>query len=361
MNTPALKILAWFESHQRDLPWRRTYLPYHVWVSEIMLQQTQMERAVDYFERWLRHFPDIASLADAGEGEVLKLWEGLGYYSRVRNLLKTARILMVEHGGRLPADHDALLKLPGIGRYTAGAIMSLAFNRQYPVVDANVERLLARLYDISTPVKSKENQLFIWQKVKELLPAGQARNFNQGLMELGALVCRPAKADCDRCPLRGHCLAFRHGTVEKRPVPDRRQEYVPLTTAATVLICDEKIFIRQRPANGRWPGMWEFPGGEVGGEETPEQVASRTGREITDSDLPLTKIAVLRHSFTRYRVTMHCFLGSCLHRPQSVSPATGPQKRWVTSRELGSYSFGAGHRRLIAFLLKNKQVTGLPL
>lgn len=353
MNSPAFKILAWFETHKRDLPWRRTYLPYHIWISEIMLQQTQMERAVEYFNRWLLRFPDIGSLAVAEEEEVLKLWEGLGYYSRARNILSTARILVEEHNGCLPPDHAALLKLPGIGRYTAGAIMSLAFNRQFPVVDANVERLFARLYDIDSPVKSKETHHFIWQKAKELLPEGRAREFNQGLMELGALVCRPERAECERCPLRDHCLARKNETIDSRPVKGPRQKHIPLTMVAAILICGRKVFIQKRPATGRWAGLWEFPGSEVQEKQTPEQAVMKTAREATGIDIDLRKIAVLQHSFTRYRVTLHCFAGTC-KLPQLPGAEEHPEKRWVTGRELQSFAFGSGHRKLIALLGKDE-------
>ena len=190
------KLLAWFAACSRDLPWRRAYLPYHIWISEVMLQQTQMARAVEYFNRWCDTLPDIASVSAADEQTVFKLWEGLGYYSRARNILKTAQILVRDFEGRLPDAYRALRQLPGIGDYTAGAIMSLAFNQDYPAVDANVERVLARLFDIDTPVKERKTRLLIHRSATELIPTGQARNLNQALMELGALVCR---AEAPRC------------------------------------------------------------------------------------------------------------------------------------------------------------------
>lgn len=186
------QLLNWFAGNCRELPWRENYIPYHVWISEVMLQQTQMERGVIYFERWIERFPDVAELAEADEEEVLLLWEGLGYYSRARNILKAAQLLMAEHGGKLPADHGALRKLPGIGPYTAGAIMSLAFNEPYPVVDANVERLFSRLYDIAAPIK--ECKELVWQKARDLLPDGEARHFNQALMEPGCTDLQAQKS-----------------------------------------------------------------------------------------------------------------------------------------------------------------------
>ncbi len=184
-------LLEWFANNQRDLPWRRTYDPYHVWISEVMLQQTQMERVVEYFNRWMEKFPDVDSIASASEQKVLKAWEGLGYYSRARNIKKAAKKLVEEHKSRIPLDFDQLLSLPGIGPYTAAAILSIAFNRPYPVIDANVERMFARLEDIDKPVKDKNVQLKIKRLASDLLPDTQAREFNQALMELGGTCLYP--------------------------------------------------------------------------------------------------------------------------------------------------------------------------
>ncbi|MEK6197524.1 MAG: A/G-specific adenine glycosylase, partial [Desulfobacterales bacterium] len=201
MNKLQENILAWFQDNARDLPWRQTYSPYHVWISEIMLQQTQMDRVVVYFNKWMKRFPDVDSITGGSEEEVLKLWEGLGYYTRARNIIRTANILMAQYNGELPSDYDLLLKLPGVGKYTAGAIMSIAFNNVYAIVDANIERVFARLYNLNKPVKDKTTHAFIWQKANELIPKGKAREFNQSLMELGALVCIPRNPRCKVCPV----------------------------------------------------------------------------------------------------------------------------------------------------------------
>ncbi|MBU4228681.1 MAG: A/G-specific adenine glycosylase, partial [Proteobacteria bacterium] len=263
MLPPTLQdaLLHWFAQNGRDLPWRKTYLPYHIWISEIMLQQTQMDRAVAYFTRWLEYFPDIATLAEAKEQEVLRLWEGLGYYSRARNLLKTAGLLCQRHCSALPEDHGALLQLPGIGRYTAGAIMSLAFNRNHPIVDANVERLFSRLFNLAVPVKEKQAHNFIWQKAAELIPEGKARFFNQSLMELGALVCLPRSPRCEACPIRDHCEAFAQGVANERPVAGKAREIIPITMASGILRHQGKIYIQKRLPDDVWPNLWEFPGG----------------------------------------------------------------------------------------------------
>ena len=196
------RLLAWYRRHQRDLPWRRTRDPYAIWVSEIMLQQTQVATAIPYYERFLRRFPHVRALARAPMERVLKSWEGLGYYSRARNLRRAAQIVLAEHGGRLPEEPEALRKLPGIGRYTAGAISSIAFDRDEPVLDGNVIRVLCRVFLIRANPKSARTQKRLWKLAEELLPAGHASFFNQALMDLGATICMPSHPHCDRCPLR---------------------------------------------------------------------------------------------------------------------------------------------------------------
>jgi A/G-specific adenine glycosylase len=350
MPSPALQdaLLHWFAQNGRDLPWRRTYLPYHIWISEIMLQQTQMNRVVVYFNRWLDRFPDIASLAEAREQEALLLWEGLGYYSRAKNLLKTADLLCRNHGGALPEDHGALLKLPGIGRYTAGAIMSLAFNRSYPIVDANVERLFARLFNLAAPVKEKRTHAFIWHKANELIPKGKTRFFNQALMELGALICLPRSPRCDDCPIRDHCEAFAQGVVSERPIAGKTQESIPITMVSGVLRHQGKIYIQKRLADDVWPNLWEFPGGRIEEGETPEQAIVREYQEETGFAIhDLEKICTIRHSFTKYRVTLHCYHCSLQSRKTEPVLHAAQEYRWAPPEELETFAFPAPHRRLI--------------
>lgn len=344
-------LLQWFAQNSRDLPWRRTYDPYHIWISEIMLQQTRMDRVVAYFGRWLDCFPDIPSLAAAPEQEVLRLWEGLGYYSRARNILRAADLLVRGHGGTLPGNHAALLRLPGIGPYTAGAIMSLAFNSDHPLVDANVERLFSRLFNLASPVKDKNSQALIWQKAAELIPRGKARFFNQALMELGALLCLPRAPRCKQCPLREHCEALRLDITDQRPVPGKKQESIAIDMATGVLWHRGKIFVQKRLANDVWPGLWEFPGGIVKKEEKPEEALVREYREETEFTIrDMKKITTIRHSFTRYRVTMHCY--SCRLQSTGSRPVlhAAQEYRWVGLEDLESLAFPAPHRKLIRML-----------
>ena len=345
------QLLDWFTAYGRDLPWRRTYLPYHIWISEIMLQQTQMERASIYFQRWMERFPDIASVARANEGEVLRLWEGLGYYARARNIHKTARILVAHHNGRLPADHRLLRTLPGIGPYTAGAVMSLAFNQEFPVVDANIERLFSRVFNLAESVKERKTKTFIWQAAQDLIPTANARNFNQALMELGALVCTPKDPDCTHCPLNHLCEAFRLGVAHERPILPPNRKIIRIEMATGVLTHRGNVFIQKRPTHGVWANLWEFPGGRLEPEETPEGAVVREFNEETELVIQcLDKIRVVKHNYTRYRVFLHCY-ACALQNGHSVPRLHAAQEyRWIKEEALDDFAFPAPHRRLIEIM-----------
>ena len=349
----AQALLDWFRRNMRPLPWRRDYTPYQVWVSEIMLQQTQMERAVSYFERWMRRFPDVRTVAEADTDEVLKAWEGLGYYSRVRNLHKAARQIMLRHEGELPLDHASLLALPGIGEYTAGAILSIAANQAVPAVDANVERVFSRLFDIDVPVKSPIAADYMQHIAAGLIPQGQARLFNQALMELGALVCGKTPR-CGECPLTRFCQARRLNIVADRPVPGKKYGTTSLEIISGVLVHENRVFIQRRLDSGVWAGLWEFPGGRLEPGEEPGQGIVREFCEETEFPvLVRTCLGVVRHAYTRYRITMHCFV--CAFAPAAATAGGLPEPvlraateyRWVHPAELERYTLPAGHRKLL--------------
>ena len=355
---PARTLLDWFSAHKRPLPWRAHYEPYAVWVSEVMLQQTQMDRAVGYFTRWMQRFPDPAALAEADEDEVFALWEGLGYYNRARNLMKAARRIVAEHAGEVPEDHDALIALPGVGPYTAAAVASIAFNQPVPVVDANVERVFARLLDIDAPVKQKAAARIIRDAALAWMPEHSARDYNQALMELGALVCAPRAPRCSACPVRSGCEAHRLDIVLERPVPKKAAEYIPLEVATGVLIHDGRIFIQKRPENGVWGGLWEFPGGCVETGETPAQAVAREYMEETGFTVHgLERIAVVRHGYTKYRVALHCYFCELAHPPREPVLTAAQECRWVTPEELNGFAFPAGHRKLIDMLSRDLRFT----
>lgn len=310
------RLLHWFARHKRDLPWRREPRdPYRVWLAEVMLQQTQATTVVPYYERWLERFPTLEALAAAPLDAVLKMWEGLGYYARARNLHAAARAVVQTHDGRIPETVEALLALPGIGRYTAGAIASLAFNADAPALDGNIKRVLSRVHGLSAP---KEDEL--WRLAESLLPPGRAGAFNEALMDLGATVCTPRAPRCPACPLRALCAAQASGDPEAYPARSNRKA-TPHHEVVTAVVVDERgrVLIGQRPPDGLLGGLWEFISSELrpsrGGEDTSggrssalleRMIVARTGLRIGRAEVTL--LGEVRHAFTHFRITRHAWL-----------------------------------------------------
>ena len=344
-------LLQWFAANRRPLPWREDYTPYRTWIAEVMMQQTQMDRGVQYFLRWMERFPDIASVAQAPEEDLLKAWEGLGYYRRARNVQAAARAVMEQHGGVFPDSHAAILALPGIGPYTAGAIASTAFNQDVPCVDGNVERVLSRVFDIATPVREEPAKTRIRELARDLIPAGKARDFNQGLMELGALVCRK-KPDCTVCPLRELCASFKLGIQNERPVPGKKATVTRLEVVCGVLMHEGKVFIQRRRETDVWGGLWEFPGGCVEQDETPEQAVLREWREETGFAVSIVRpLDTIRHTYTTYRITLKCFLLAFMNQRQDQTPpdavlTEATDCRWIEPKTITDFPLPAPHRKL---------------
>lgn len=343
-------ILRWFSENRRPLPWRADYTPYRTWIAEVMMQQTQMDRGVQYFLRWMERFPDVAAVAEAPEEDLLKAWEGLGYYRRARNIQAAAREIMRRHGGVFPQNHADILALPGIGPYTAGAIASTAYNDEIPCVDGNVERVLSRVFNIGTPVREEPARSRIRDLAQQLIPRGKARDFNQGLMELGALVCRK-KPDCGRCPLAEQCEGRRLGIQTERPVPGKKAAITQLAVVCGVLLHEGKIFIQRRRETDVWGGLWEFPGGCVEQGETPEQAVVREWKEETGFRVRIVRpLGIIRHNYTTYRITLHCYrLEFAAPQPgwpipRELTEATACQ--WIEPGTLDSFPLPAPHRKL---------------
>lgn len=340
------ELLDWFAASRRPLPWRKNYEPYHVWIAEVILQQTQMERGVERFQRFIAQFPDVRALAEASEDEVLKAWEGLGYYRRAHNLRRAARALLEEHGGRLPDDPDALKALPGVGPYTAAAILCQAFNRPRPVIDANVERVLARLTDLDQPVKTPAARRSIEGWAEELMVPDQARDWSQALMELGALVCRK-RPDCAVCPVARHCESLRLGIVQERPVPGDRPVIQHVEVVSGVLASEGRVLIQKRLPDDVWGGLWEFPGGCPENGESLEQAIAREFMEELELAVTATaKLAEIRHGYTRFRVTLHCF-ALALTAPARPVLHAATEWRWASLDEAARLAFPAGHKKLL--------------
>ena len=340
-------LLDWFALHKRPLPWRERYTPYEVWISEVMLQQTQMERGVAYFQRWIRRFPDIRSVAEASEEEILHHWEGLGYYRRARFLHQAAKAVAEQHGGELPASREALSALPGLGAYTVDAVLSIAFEQNTVPVDANVERVFSRLLDIDIPIRKKAAASMVRREALSLLPAGRARDYAQALMEFGALVCGKAPR-CGECPLSGWCEAHRLGVERERPVKEQTQATVPVTSAHGIILCEKNVLLLQRPASGLWGNMWEFPGLDcVDGDPQSALLAFLRGMGL-EAEV-LAPLGTVSHGYTNHRLTAHFFrlaLDEGLAM-QDISEKLGDiPHRFVRWSGTGELAMPAHHRKM---------------
>jgi A/G-specific adenine glycosylase len=301
-------LLRWYREAKRDLPWRRTRDPWAIWVSETMLQQTRVETVIPYYERFLARFPTVEALADAEPDELMRHWAGLGYYSRARNLQAAARTVAREHGGRVPADVDALRALPGVGRYTAGALASIAFGRPAAIVDGNVARVLARLLDLGLDVRSPAGQRALWSEAEALAAGPAPGELNQALMELGALVCTPRGPACHRCPLARACAGLAAGRAEKLPVKSAKAAPRAVEGVAALLVRGARALAVRRPPRGLLGGLWELPGGELTGGERPADGLARLLRErlgLAPSDA--TPLGVVTHGFTHRALRLHVF------------------------------------------------------
>lgn len=341
-------LLSWFDAHKRPLPWRSSYTPYEVWISEVMLQQTQMERGVQYFLRWMKRFPTLASVAEAPEEEILHYWEGLGYYRRARFLHQAAKTVMERFGGALPCAKEELASLPGLGEYTVAAILGIAYERDVVTVDANVERIFSRLFNIAEPVRKAPTATWIRRTAQELLPPGQARAYNQALMELGALVCGKAPR-CPECPLLPWCEARKKGVEKSRPVLPERPKVIPVVSAHSILLWKRQILLLQRPLNGLWGGMWEFPGAMVAEKASPRETAVRSMAELGLRVEILAPLGQVRHSYTNHRLTAHFFrveFASDFSEEQASALARRVPCRFLNWNEVGTLAMPAHHRRM---------------
>jgi len=342
-------LLNWFTTNARDLPWRRTRDPYAIWVSEIMLQQTQVKTVLPFWERWMRELPDIQAAANASPAKIHKLWEGLGYYTRARNLQKAAQIIVKERGGRFPEHFDDVLALPGIGRYTAGAICSIAYNQPLPILDGNVIRVLTRIFGIARDPRAKETNQQLWQIAGELVNRAKdtktknaCSHLNQSLMELGALVCTPRNPQCGVCPVKKLCVAFREDRIAELPNTGKRQAATARRFMAFAIARNGKYLVRQRPAGVVNAHLWEFPNVELNGDaKSPEEIFQTS---FGSSAAMVRLLCVLKHSITRYRITLEAF---------RIEPARLPRIRggvWRTPAQLKKLAFNSAHKKILAHL-----------
>lgn len=353
------QLLDWYEAHGRPLPWRQSHDPYSIWISEIMLQQTTVAAVIPYFERFMARFPTVQALASAPEADVLKHWEGLGYYSRARNLHKAAQLLVERHGGAFPRDVEQLLALPGIGRYTAGAIASFAFDLPAPIVEANTQRLYARLTGYDGELKSAAGQKVLWGFAEEIVDCKTPGLINQAVMELGSLVCRPLNPACDNCPVAAHCVAYRESRQHEIPRAGARLVITPQSDTTLLLEHEGKLFLRQREKPERWAGLWDFPRytlpEEVVGKGEAAyslELASYVREQLGWTPPRPTMFSRLTHGVTRYRITLHAYWcelapGVSKAKTSAAIAQLGSQGKWYSTTELDALAVPVTTRKLI--------------
>ncbi len=325
-DTIRRRLLEWYEDAERDLPWRRTKDPYRIWLSESMLQQTRVETVIPDYERFLERFPTLRALAVADEQDVLREWAGLGYYARARHLKLAAEHVLHEHGGKLPDDAAALRALPGIGRYTSGAIRSIAFDEPAAIVDANVRRVIARL--TAEPALSEADT---WAKAEELVPDNAPGRFNQALMELGATLCTPRNPDCPTCPLRRNCRAPSSGDPERYPAPKPKRPPREVTLTAGIVQRTNKLLMLRRPPSGILGGLWEVPTVEgTSVDILVDELRARTGLRTQPGDL----LGTIHHGLSHRAFTLELFTLPLL--PGRLRPGLSNEARWCTTTTLGT-------------------------
>jgi len=372
LNQIAHKLLTWFRQNARDLPWRRTRDSYAIWVSEIMLQQTQVKTVLPYWKRWMQALPTIQALAKASPQKIHKLWEGLGYYIRVRNMQRAAQIVVKEHNGEFPREFEAVLALPGIGRYTAGAVCSIAFNQPTPILDGNVIRVLTRLFGIEGDPREKKTNAKLWRIAEDLVksvgrtspravngvavsnerrlagtfappPLVTCSHFNQSLMELGALICTPKNPRCSDCPIKTSCVAHRKRIVHLLPNVSRRASATSRRFLAFVIERNSRFLVRQRPAGVVNAHLWEFPNLEINGETDIHKIAE-TALGFRPESLQLTR--TIKHTITRYRITLDVF--------RVVANGNGSlaesDYRWLRPKQLRGLPFTSAHKKILTEL-----------
>lgn len=346
------RLLEWFEHHRRQMEWRETTDPYAIWVSEIMLQQTQVKTVEPYYRRFMERFPTVRDLADAGAGEVMKVWEGLGYYGRARHLHRAAKAVMVRFGGDLPDTKEALLSLPGIGPYTVGAILSIAFGRREPVLDGNVIRVLTRINHITENVQLSGTRKRLWQLAEQLLPQDRCSEFNQSLMELGALVCRPKNPHCDVCPIQQDCVSRQIGIQEQLPVKPPRKSVPHYDVTAGIIRRNGMFLITLRPPEGLLGGLWEFPGGKREEGETLEDCLRREIKEELGVDIVVGDLFIkVPHAYTHFRITLYVY--ECRLEKGRIRCRECDAFQWIREEDLECFAFPAADRKVINKMLQS--------
>ena len=346
------ELLQWFDENQRDLPWRKNRSPYRIWVSEIMLQQTQVATVVGYYLRFLKRFPTIKKLAAAKEPEVLKLWEGLGYYRRAKQLHAASQLIVDRHGGKFPTRFEDVLSLPGIGRYTAGAILSIALDQKHPILEGNTIRLFSRLIELDSDLRNSANQKRLWEFSESILPSSRCGDFNQALMELGSEICHPKDPKCLICPISDICPTRIKGLQEKIPVPTRKIKYESIREVVVIVKKSNRLLVRKCAPGERWAGLWDFPRFGVSQEETTQEISDKlkaqTGLNVEIEDCFMS----LKHAVTRFRITLRCY-----HARRTRGRLTKPRSEmyWAPLEEIDALPMSVTGRKIAKRLISDSK------
>ena len=345
------KLVDWYIENHRKLPWRESSHPYQIWISEVMLQQTQVNTVIPYYHRFLERFPTLVALAEADQQQVLKRWEGLGYYARARNLHKAARRVVSDFHGEIPTDIKEFRKLPGVGDYIAAAVMSIAFDQPYPVVDGNVKRVLARLLCLDSPVNGTGAHKVFVDEANKLFDPYHPGAFNQAMMELGARICTPAKPNCGACPVSEHCRAVAQQIVNEYPKKQPAKSVPEYHIATGVIYRRDKVLITRRPPEGLLGGLWEFPGGKVLEGETPAEACLREIKEEVNLSVSIRNHLVeVRHAYTHFKIKMDVF--ECDYVSGRVKLNGPTDFHWVSINQLNRYPFPKANHKFIPLLKK---------
>lgn len=355
MNNFSKKIVEWYHTNKRDLPWRNTDDPYKIWISEIMLQQTRVDTVIPYYERFLEQFPTVHDLAEADQQSVLKCWEGLGYYSRGRNLHHASKMVVDNFNGKLPSTYNEITSLKGIGPYTASAVLSIAFQKKHAVVDGNVIRVLSRYYGIQDDIRRSATKNRIQDLADDLITEDEPGDFNQAVMELGATVCTPQNPQCGDCPLSVECVAANSAQTDVIPYKSPAKK-IPHHQIAVGLILNQnnELLIALRPNESMLGGLWEFPGGKQEDNETLQEATARELKEELGVDVQVfSKFRDLRHAYSHFKITMHAFW--CRIKSGDPEPKSSQQIKWVSLDKIDKYPFPKANKTLIESLKKLKK------
>ncbi len=336
-----VKLLKWFEKNKRDLPWRKTRHPYAIWVSEIMLQQTQVTTVIPYYQKFLKSFPTLRHLAKSNLSKVLKVWEGLGYYSRARNLHRASQIVLNHFHGKIPDTLKDLLSLPGVGRSTAGAILSFAFHKEAPILDGNAKRVLSRVFAVPGSQGERKTEQLLWKISESLIPKGFSNPFNQALMDIGSMICTPKDPQCPKCPLKKHCHGYLSGKPERYPLRTIKKAIPHITALSAVIKKDGKVLLYQRPPKGFLGGLWEFPNWRNEGKQRSRlrlrlrnYIKKEMGMNVEVKEF----IGVFQQTYSHFKLTLHVFY---------CQPLNGRGKgKWVPIRNLPLLPMSRIHRRI---------------